>query len=120
MDFDSCFPDSVIGVVINPEITNTRYVEYLLQSFKVILQSKGKGSAQDNINLGTFENMAFPFPPEHEQKDIVTLLDNLMVSVQQLENIYDSKVHHLDQLKKSILQKAFSGELTKVSKGVAA
>ena len=51
LNFDSCFPDSVIGIVVNPKITSVKYVEYLLQSYKVVIQAKGQGSAQDNINL---------------------------------------------------------------------
>lgn len=121
LDFDGCFPDSVIGIVVNPEITTIRYVEYLLQSFKTILQAKGQGSAQDNINLGTFENLTFPFPLLEKQESIVSSLDNLMISVQKLEKIYKSKLNYLDELKKSILQKAFTGELTNnESKGAAA
>ena len=113
LDFEACFPDSVIGVVVNPEITTTKYVEYLLQSFKAILQAKGKGSAQDNINLGTFENLKFPFPSQEKQNEIVDALDTIIVSVQHLEEIYQNKITALDELKKSILQKAFTGELTK-------
>lgn len=112
LGFDSCFPDSVIGVVVNPEITTVNYVEYLLQSFKVVLKEKGKGAAQDNINMGTFENMKFPFPPLETQNTIVDSLSKLMVYVQQLEKIYLDKLAAIDELKKSILQKAFSGELT--------
>lgn len=112
LDFDSCFPDSVIGVVVNPEITTIPYVEFLLQSFKAILQAKGKGSAQDNINMGTFEKLHFPFPSIKKQNEIVNSVNELMVSVQQLETIYQNKLNAIDELKKSILQKAFSGELT--------
>jgi type I restriction enzyme S subunit len=120
LDFESCFPDSVVGVVIDPKITTIRYVEYLLQSFKTILKTKGQGAAQDNINMGTFKNMQFPFPCVEEQTEIVRSLDNLMTSVQQLERIYADKRITLDELKKSILQKAFCGELTNTErKGVA-
>ena len=112
LGFDSCFPDSVIGVVVNPEITTVNYVEYLLQSFKVVLKEKGKGAAQDNINMGTFENMKFPFPLLETQNTIVDSLSKLMVYVQQLEKIYLDKLAAIDELKKAILQKAFSGELT--------
>ena len=112
LDFDSCFPDSVIGVVVNPEFTTIPYVEFLLQSFKAILQAKGKGSAQDNINMGTFEKLNFPFPDINKQNEIVKSLNELMTSVQKLEVIYQQKLASLDELKKSILQKAFSGELT--------
>jgi type I restriction enzyme S subunit len=112
LDFDSCFPDSVIGVVVNPEVTTIPYVEFLLQSFKAILQAKSKGSAQANINMGTFEKLHFPFPNINKQNEIVDSLNELMLSVQQLEVIYQKKLNSIDELKKSILQKAFNGELT--------
>jgi type I restriction enzyme, S subunit len=60
LGFDACFPDSVIGVVTNPKEAEVDFVEYLLQSFKTRLQAMGKGSAQDNINMGTFEHERFP------------------------------------------------------------
>ena len=60
LTFDSCFPDSVIGITVNPKKANNEYVEYLLQSFKPYLKEKGKGTARDNINLGTFQNQKLP------------------------------------------------------------
>ncbi len=77
LDFDACFPDSVIGMVVNPKKTSQHYVEYLLQSLKANLAKKGRGSAQANINLATFENERFPFPPLQEQERIVAILDKL-------------------------------------------
>lgn len=35
----------------------------------------GQGSAQSNINMGTFENLRLPFPPLEEQARIVAILD---------------------------------------------
>lgn len=113
LGFDACFPDSVIGIVVDPQVATIRYVEYLLQSFKTILKAKGQGSAQDNINMGTFEKMTFPFPSILKQDEIVNSLDGLMTSVQELENIYTKKLEAIVELKKSILQKAFAGELSK-------
>ena len=75
LGFDSCFPDSIIGFVADPEKTTTSYVEYLLTSFKSELQAQSTGSAQSNINLATFERLKFPFPPLAEQKRIVAILD---------------------------------------------
>ncbi len=111
LDFDACFPDSVIGVVPNPDEAEIGFVEYLLQSFKARLQSLGKGSAQANINMGTFESERFPFPPVTEQKKIVTKFDALSEEVQRLESIYQQKLTALDDLKKSLLYQAFSGAL---------
>ncbi len=75
LGFDACFPDSVIGFVANPEKTTSGYVEYLLSSLKTKLEEMGQGSAQSNINLGTFENLRLPFPPLAEQVRIASLLD---------------------------------------------
>ncbi len=75
LGFDACFPDSIIGFVANPEKTTSGYVEYLLSSLKTKLEEMGQGSAQSNINLGTFENLKLPFPSLIEQVRIASLLD---------------------------------------------
>lgn len=111
LDFDACFPDSVIGVVTNPKEADIGFVEYLLRSFKARLQALGKGSAQANINMGTFENERFPFPTVTEQKQIVAKLDRLSEETQRLESLYQRKLAALDALKKSLLHQAFSGAL---------
>ena len=89
----------------------TEYVEYLLQAFKQILKDKGKGTARDNINLGTFESQKFPFPPLALQNEIVATIDSLSVETQRLESLYQRKIAALDELKQSLLHQAFSGNL---------
>ena len=111
LGFDACFPDSVIGLVPNPERSTAGFVEYLLQSFKVSLQALSKGSAQANINLATFEDRRFPFPGIPEQKRIVSRLDALSEEIQSLMNVYEQKLSALESLKKSLLHQAFAGEL---------
>jgi type I restriction enzyme S subunit len=111
LGFDACFPDSVIGVVANPKEAEVGFIEYLFQSFKARIQALGKGSAQANINMGTFENERFPFPPVAEQKEIVAKLDALSEETQRLARIYERKLAALEALKKSLLHQAFSGEL---------
>lgn len=111
LTFDACFPDSVIGIVVNEKIADRNFVEYLLQSFKVRIQALGKGSAQANINMGTFEKELFPFPPLKIQQSIVKKLDDISTEIKKLEAIYKQKIEDIEELKKSVLQKAFSGEL---------
>ena len=111
LGFDACFPDSVIGVVADPKKAEVGYIEYLLQSFKSRIQALGKGSAQANINLGTFENERFPFPTVKVQKGIVVQLDDIAAETQRLESLYQNKLNALDELKKSLLHQAFSGNL---------
>jgi type I restriction enzyme, S subunit len=112
LDFDACIPDSVIGLVADRNKANNMFIEYMLQAFKLFLKAKGKGSAQDNINMGTFEAQTFPFPSIDEQERIVSKLDFLSTETQRLETIYRQKIAALKELKQSILQKAFTGEFT--------
>ncbi|NCB69758.1 MAG: restriction endonuclease subunit S [Bacteroidia bacterium] len=112
LGFNACFPDSIIGLQVNPQKADLDFTYYLLQYFKSELQKLGKGSAQDNINLGTFENKLFPFPKSLEkQQEIVKTLNTLLFETQKLEGIYQQKLQNLEEMRKSILQKAFNGEL---------
>ena len=115
LNFEACFPDSVIGIVVNEEVADNEYVEFLLQSFKALLKEKGKGTARDNINLGTFENQRFPFPALKRQKDIVSTLNALREETHRLQALYQHKLTTLADLKQSLLHKAFSGALTSQS-----
>ena len=57
------------------------------------------------------KNVCFPLPPLAEQQTIVHQLDALRAETKRLEAIYQQKLLNLEELKKSILQKAFNGEL---------
>jgi len=61
--------------------------------------------------MGTFENERFPFPGVEEQRRIVAKLDELSDATQRLEAIYQQKITALDELKKSLLHRAFNGQL---------
>jgi type I restriction enzyme S subunit len=111
LGFDACFPESVIGVITNPKEADVGFAEYLLQSFKGRLQAAGKGSAQDNINMATFENRRFPFPSVADQKKIVLKLDSICEKTECLASLYGRKVAALEALKKSLLHQAFTGQL---------
>ena len=111
LSFDACFPDSVIGVTPNPKEADSGFLEYLLQYFRSHLQKMGKGSAQDNINMGTFEHQRFPFPPIDEQLHISKRLDSIRDESKRINLIYNHKLKKLDDLKKSLLHHAFTGNL---------
>ncbi len=58
------------------------------------------------------ENYKIPVPPLSEQEAIVSKLIDLSNQTQRLEAIYKQKLADLAELKQSLLQKAFAGELT--------
>ena len=77
LSFDACFPDSVLGFIPDPRKVNLDFVYYTLTHFQRELKHIGEGSVQDNINLGTFDDILFPFPPLPEQKAIAGVLSSL-------------------------------------------
>jgi type I restriction enzyme S subunit len=71
-----------------------------------------KGIGVPNLHLQEIREVVINFPKsKSEQKQIVQELDVLQAETKKLEEIYQKKIEDLDELKKSILQKAFSGQL---------
>ncbi len=73
------------------------------------------GTAQKNLLLGDLRSHLISIPSLNEQQSIVSKLDALSQETKKLEFIYTQKLAHLEELKKSILQKAFKGELIEAS-----
>ncbi len=91
-------------------ITSQYFVEYYFNSIK--LDNFVSGMAQPKLNQTQLNKIPIPFPKSlDEQKQIVKKLDTLQAETKKLENIYTQKIADLEELKKSILQKAFSGQL---------
>lgn len=79
-----------------------------------------KGVGVPNLHLQEIREVVISFPKSLEtQKQIVTKLNQLQEKTKKLETIYQQKLTNLEELKKSILQKAFNGELETI-KGVTA
>ena len=63
------------------------------------------------MKASKFRNLPLPFPSFAEQRSIVAKLDALSAETKKLKAIYQQKLADLDELKKSILQKAFNENL---------
>ncbi len=71
-----------------------------------------KGSGVPNLHLEEIREVIIPFPKSKEdQETIVSQLDTLRAETHKLEAVYQKKIADLEELKKSVLQKAFSGNL---------
>lgn len=104
-------------VVPNSKI-DTDFLFIWLQNpiFKNRILQLALKAAQPDITHAIFKIQVISFPPIKDQQTIVQKLDALSAQTQQLEAVYLSKIKALDELKKSILQKAFAGALN-VDKG---
>ena len=66
LDFDACFPDSVVGFIAN-EKTNNVYIHYWFSFFQRILEAQAPESAQKNINLKILSELKIVCPDKDEQ-----------------------------------------------------
>ena len=64
------------------------------------------------INSDELKAVRIPIPSLLEQEQIVSTIDGLSDSTRKLETIYTQKLANLDELKQSLLQKAFTGQLS--------
>ena len=86
---------------------------YLSMPFQKFLNKKTvRGATVDRISIKEVPSFSIPLPDLEEQKSIVSKVDALSVEIQRLEAIYRQKLAALIELKQSVLQKAFTGELT--------
>lgn len=101
-------------ITINDE--NTIFYHFLyyqmLKSLKELKKSS-VGAGTRFLKIGMIKDLKISIPPITKQQEILGTLLVLKDEVDKLEGVYKEKLVFLDELKKSILQKAFSGELTK-------
>lgn len=74
LGFDACFPDSVLGLVVDKDKANIDFVEYLLQYYKMNIKNQSNGTSQENINLDTFQQVFFDIPDLPIQNKIANVL----------------------------------------------
>ena len=107
---------------MNQAIVRFRTVDYVNSKFfcycllnnetldEVIGETKGV-VGQANISITQSRNLLIPIPSAEEQKEIVRILDNLLENEQKAKELCDV-IDKIDLMKKSILARAFRGELS--------
>lgn len=111
LDFDACFPDSVVGFISQNEGVSVEYIEFFFRTAREDLDRYAPATAQKNINLAILETVSVPFMSIDEQKEIVLQVTEKLEATNRAEATIDEKIQHSASLKSSILTKAFSGEL---------
>lgn len=102
LEFDACFPDSVVGFIAN-EKTNNIFIHYWFSFFQAILESQAPESAQKNINLKILSELKVIVPEKEKQNEFVDFVHQT--------NKYKLKVKDslkkLEILQKSLMQQYF-------------
>jgi type I restriction enzyme S subunit len=110
--YRTTFQKSVAVIKTIPTLIDNSFCCYILQSDLKKLVKVSSGTAVPNLLLGDLKRHKINLPKSKtEQHTIVCQFDALRVETQKLEALYQKKINDLEELKKSILQKAFAGEL---------
>ncbi len=111
-------------IMLTPQVTSyrvkdsatllNRFVRYYFMSpvfQREMIAGAADGATRAYIGITKQLSLRFRFPSLEEQKRIVAKLDVLEPETQRLKSIYQQKLTALDDLKKSLLHQAFSGQL---------
>jgi type I restriction enzyme S subunit len=79
---------------------------------RAYLTAQAKGSIMAGLNMGIISALPVRLPPLEQQARIVERFENLQAECDRLASTQTQKLAALDELKKSLLQQAFTGALT--------
>ncbi|MBE0391081.1 restriction endonuclease subunit S [Flavobacterium sp. PL002] len=103
-----------VGLIKSNENYRPKFLLYFFKSSiaQKFIAENSSGSAQGFVSLGKLRTFPIPFTHIENQKKIESIVESLNDSVNSTISNYKQKLNNLEDLKKSILQKAFAGELT--------
>ncbi|WP_181404071.1 restriction endonuclease subunit S [Aliarcobacter cryaerophilus] len=104
--------NQAIALIRPIEKLNSEFLRRLLSSsISNETTNKQRGGAIKNVSLGDIKELELPLPPLETQQKIVAYLDEISQKMEKIKQIQKEKMQSLKELKASILDKAFKGEL---------
>ncbi|MDX4069959.1 restriction endonuclease subunit S [Aliarcobacter skirrowii] len=115
VDTDIEFSIFVSIALLKPkkDLISSMYFQHILNSPNCYEQSQSRtrGVANRNLVLNDIKQIFFPLPPLKTQQKVVSYLDEISNKMEKIKQIQKEKMQSLKELKASILDKAFKGEL---------
>lgn len=118
-------------VVLTPQVTyyrinkqgvlSNRFLSFIFESAPFqseMCHIAGAGSTRAYIGITKQHELVISYPPLAEQLRFASILDEIKQQSHNLESVYQQKLNLIGQLKQSILQRAFSGELTSLLEAI--
>jgi len=115
LDGQYCFASYLIRVKFDAKKMSSRFAGYVMNSKSFLERVRAKAAQsvnQANINATILRAEVISYPVEVAvQNEIIDRLDAFSAHIQSLQLVYQKKLTSLTELKQSLLQKAFAGEL---------
>jgi type I restriction enzyme S subunit len=98
---------AVCALLPNDYIAPEFIFYYFMEGYQRFRQV-AKGGNQENLSVSLISDFIFPLPPLEEQRVIITTLQNIFKKESKIKDVIKINT---DEIKQSILSKAFRGEL---------
>jgi type I restriction enzyme S subunit len=109
LDFEACFPDSMIGMIPGPK-TNLDYLFYLMRARKSIMLRSAVLSTQLNLNYVRIGTNFAAFPPKSEQEAIAEYLDAKEQEVLSIKEMLNQQITTLTAYRESLIHECVTGQ----------
>ncbi len=106
LEFDSAFPDSIVGITPNSRVLS-QYLEFFLRTQQQRMHLLAPKGTQMNINIAFLKPWPISLPSIEEQREIAQILGGL----NEKQDACEVKKTALQSLFKTALNKLMSGEI---------
>jgi type I restriction enzyme S subunit len=111
LTYPACFPDSVVGLIADPERCVPDYIEFFIRTARADLSQFAPATAQANINIAILSDVWVPLPPLIEQHEVVRRIGALLALADAVERRVVAATARAERLTQAVLARAFRGEL---------
>jgi type I restriction enzyme, S subunit len=111
LGFDTCFPDSIVGIQPLPGITSSEFIYWAVEREKHKALAQATQTTQPNINLKKLDSLTIPLPSAAAQTKLVGQLAAIDGMAMQLETHQACADEHLELMLPAILNCAFQDEV---------
>lgn len=111
LDYDACFPDSIVGFLADESTCIAKFVKHSIDVIKEDIERLAPATAQKNINLAILSEIPIRIPSVEEQSEIVRRVEKLFAFADRLEERLTQAQAAVQKLTPALLAKAFRGEL---------
>jgi type I restriction enzyme S subunit len=109
LDFEACFPDSMVGLVPNHK-TDLNFLYYLMRGMKEVLLRSAVLTTQLNLNYVRIGTNFAPFPPKKEQEEIAAFLDAEIEGIRRTRAVLNQQIKTLTAYRKSLIHECVTGQ----------
>lgn len=109
LDFEACFPDSMVGLVPNHH-TYLDFLYFLMRAMKGILLRSAVLTTQLNLNYVRIGTNFAPFPPKGEQEKIAEFLDAKTAETRITQSLLSKQIEALTAYRKSLIHECVTGQ----------